>query len=180
MGRASVHLPPGGFLQPTEKGEAVLSALAIQHAGKARSIADLFAGVGPFALRLAEKATVTAADNNQSAMAALARAAPAPGLKPLITMTRDLFRQPLAAHELKQFEAVIFDPPRQGAEAQSHQIAASAVPVIVAVSCNPATFARDAKILTGQGYRLTQVTPVDQFRYSAHIEIVGRFERGSP
>ncbi len=90
---------------------------------------------------------------------------------------RDLFRRPFVAAELKRFEAVVFDPPRQGAQAQARELAASAVPIVVAVSCNPATFARDARILVDGGYRLLQVTPVDQFRYSAHVELVARFER---
>jgi len=90
---------------------------------------------------------------------------------------RDLFRRPLVAAELKPYEAVVFDPPRQGAEAQARALAASSVPVVVAVSCNPATFARDARILVDGGYRLGSVTPIDQFRYSAHVEIVARFAR---
>ncbi len=178
MGRARVALPPGAFLQATAAGEAALAALVLAHCGKAGRVADLFAGVGPFALRLAEHARVTAADSDKDAVAALKRAAETTqGLKPVAVEARDLFRRPLAAVELKPFDAVVFDPPRQGAEAQARALAASAVPVVVAVSCNPATFARDARILVDGGYRLTQVTPIDQFLYSPHVEIVARLER---
>jgi 23S rRNA (uracil1939-C5)-methyltransferase len=179
MGRAMVALPPGSFLQATAAGEAALAELVAGHVGDAKAVADLFCGVGPFALRLAERARVTAIDADAGAIAALSRAAPAPGLKPVAALVRDLFRQPLAASELKGFDAVVFDPPRQGAEAQAKALAASKVPVVVAVSCNPATLARDAKILAAGGYRLTRVTPVDQFRYSAHVELVARLERPS-
>ena len=177
MGLASVVLPPGAFLQATEKGEATLAQLVSEHAGKAKIIADLFAGLGPFALRLAARARVTAVDNDAPALAALARAAAAPGLKPVEIDKRDLFRRPLLAQELDRFDAVIFDPPRQGAEAQAREIARSKIPIVIAVSCNPATFARDARILIDGGYRLGAVTPVDQFRYAAHVEIVARFTK---
>jgi 23S rRNA (uracil1939-C5)-methyltransferase len=177
MGKASVVLPPGAFLQATAEGEAVLTRLVTEHAGNAKSVADLFCGVGPFALRLAERARVVAADGDEAAVAALRQAAKTPGLKPIEAETRDLFRRPFAPDELKSVAAVVFDPPRQGAEAQARQLAASKVPLVIAVSCNAATFARDARILSQGGYRLTAVTPVDQFRHSAHVEIVGRFER---
>jgi 23S rRNA (uracil1939-C5)-methyltransferase len=178
MGRAIVALPPGAFLQPTAAGEATLASLVEDHCGEARRVADLFAGVGPFALRLAERARVTAVDSDASAIAALKRAGETTqGLKPIATDARDLFRRPLMAGELKPFDAVVFDPPRQGAGAQARALAASSVPVVVAVSCNPATFARDARILIDGGYRLTRVTPVDQFLYSPHLEIVGRLEK---
>ena len=177
MGKATVALPPGAFLQATAEGEATLARLVSEYVGKAKTVADLFCGVGPFALRLAERARVTAADADAGAIAALRQAAKTPGLKPIAAEARDLFRRPLAPDELKSFDAVVFDPPRQGAEAQARQLAASRVPLVVAVSCNAATFARDARILSDGGYRLTSVTPVDQFRYSAHVEIVGRFER---
>jgi 23S rRNA (uracil1939-C5)-methyltransferase len=140
-------------------------------------VADLFAGVGPFALRLAERARVIAADNDEGALAALRRAAAGTrGLKPVEAQRRDLFRRPFMARELA-VDAVVFDPPRQGAEAQARELANSSVPTIIAVSCNAATFARDARILLDGGYRLAQVAPVDQFRYAAHVEIVARFER---
>jgi 23S rRNA (uracil1939-C5)-methyltransferase len=177
MGRARVALPPGGFLQATAEGEATLARLVSGYAGDASTIADLFAGVGPFALRLAERARVIAADSDAVAMAALRQAAATPGLKPIETQVRDLFRRPFAAPELARFDAVVFDPPRQGAQAQARALAGSKVPRVIAVSCNPATFARDARLLADGGYRLVAVTPVDQFRYSAHVEIVAQFAR---
>jgi 23S rRNA (uracil1939-C5)-methyltransferase len=178
IGRAKVALPPGAFLQATVAGEATLAGLVETHSAAAKTVADLFCGVGPFALRLAELARVTAADNNSATVKALARAAAATaGLKPVETQTRDLFRRPFVAGELKPFDAVVFDPPRQGAEKQARALASSTVPCVVAVSCNAGTFARDARILVDGGYRLTQVTPVDQFRYSRHVEIVARLEK---
>jgi len=178
IGRARVALPPGCFLQATAAGEAALAALVMDSCDGAKQVADLFAGVGPFALRLAERMRVTAVDSDQAAIAALKRAAETtPGLKPVVTEIRDLFRRPLIAAELKRHDCVVFDPPRQGAEAQARALAASAVPRIIAVSCNPTTFARDARILIDGGYRLTRVTPVDQFRYSFHVELVALFER---
>jgi 23S rRNA (uracil1939-C5)-methyltransferase len=177
IGRASVALPPGAFLQATAEGEATLARLGAEHVGDAKAVADLFAGVGPFALRLAERARVTAADADALALAALKRAAATPGLKPVTVETRDLFRRPFAPPELKGFDAIVFDPPRQGAEAQARALAAAATPVIIGVSCNPATFARDARILVAGGYRLARLTPIDQFRYTPHVELVARFER---
>ncbi len=177
IGKATVPLPPAAFLQATAAGEAALAGLVLAACADAGKIADLFAGVGPFALRLAESARVVAVDDDEAALAALKRAAATPGLKPVETERRDLFRRPLLADELKVFEAVVFDPPRQGAEAQARALAASKTKLIVAVSCNPATFARDAAILVDAGYRLAVVMPVDQFRYAAHVEIVARLER---
>lgn len=180
MGRARVALPPGAFLQATAEGETQLAHLVARHLADAKIIGDLFAGVGPFTLRLAERARVVAADIDEAAVAALRQAAAATsGLKPVTAEKRDLFRRPFVAQELKmlKLDAVVFDPPRQGAEAQARALAAGEVPVIVAVSCNPVTFARDAAILLGGGYRLTGVTPVDQFRYSYHVEIVASFVR---
>jgi 23S rRNA (uracil1939-C5)-methyltransferase len=178
MGRAHVTLPPGSFLQATAAGEETLARLVTEHAGKAKAAADLFCGVGPFALRLAERARISAFDADAGAIAALKQAAnTTSGLKPVEAEARDLFRRPLVPLELKRFDTVVFDPPRQGAEAQARELAKSAVPLVVAVSCNAATFVRDARILTGGGYRLKAITPVDQFRHSAHVEIVARFER---
>jgi len=179
IGRAEVVLPPAAFLQATAAGEATLARLVEAHCAGTRAVADLFCGIGPFALRLAERSRVTAADNDADAVAALQRAAAqTQGLKPIDAQTRDLYRRPFAAAELEVFDAVVFDPPRQGAQAQARALAASAPPIVVAVSCNPATFARDARILVDGGYRLARVTPVDQFLYSAHVEVVARFERG--
>src|SRR5262245_10157066 len=178
IGRARLALPPGCCLQATAAGEAALAASVLDACGEATRIADLFAGVGPFALRLAERARVTAIDSDRDAIAALKRAADTTaGLKPVETETRDLFRRPLIAAELKRYDCVVFDPPRQGAEAQARALAGSAVPAIVAGSCNPMPSARDARILADGGYRLLRVTPVDQFRYSFHVELVARFAR---
>ncbi|MGI8526535.1 MAG: class I SAM-dependent RNA methyltransferase, partial [Pseudolabrys sp.] len=178
IGRAKVTLPPGAFLQATTEGEAALARLVLQYAGPAKAVADLFCGVGPFALRLAETARVAAFDNDAAAVHALKQAAAtASGLKPVNIHMRDLFRQPLVASELKPFTAVVFDPPRQGAEAQARELAQSKVPAVIAVSCDATTFARDARILMDGGYRLEAVTPVDQFRYSPHVEIVARFAK---
>ena len=178
IGRAQVPLPPGAFLQATAAGEATLARLVLDHAGGAKRVADLFCGIGTFALRLAERARVTAADSETSAVKALERAAAnTSGLKPVEAQTRDLFRRPFMAAELKGFDAVVFDPPRQGAERQAHELVKSAVPLVVAVSCDATTFARDAGILVSGGYKLVGVTPVDQFRYSFHVELVAKFER---
>jgi 23S rRNA (uracil1939-C5)-methyltransferase len=178
MGSARVLLPPAAFLQATVEGEAVLSQLVLDACAGAKQVADLFAGVGPFALRLAATARVRAFDADEAAIAALKRAAETThGLKPTEAQRRDLFRSPLSVAELARCDAVVFDPPRQGAQAQSRELAASSVPTIVAVSCNPGTFARDMRQLIDGGYRLTAVTPVDQFRYSAHVEIVARLEK---
>jgi 23S rRNA (uracil1939-C5)-methyltransferase len=178
IGRAQVVLPPGAFLQATVAGEIALARLVETHCAGAATVADLFCGVGPFALRLAERARVRAADNDATAVAALARAAEkTQGLKPMEAHVRDLFRRPWSPDELKPFDAVVLDPPRQGAEAQARALAASAVPTIVAVSCNLPTLARDARILVDGGYRLARVTPVDQFLYSTHVEVVALLRR---
>ncbi|MCL2715688.1 MAG: methyltransferase [Alphaproteobacteria bacterium] len=177
MGRAEVTLPPGSFLQATLAGEETLAREVIAGIGRARAVADLFCGVGPFALRLAEKVRVTAIDSALPALTALTAASHAPGLKPVTAVRRDLFRQPLVPQELRDFDAVVFDPPRQGAQAQATRLAASTVPVVVAVSCNIATFARDIRILTDGGYRLTSVVPIDQFRHSPHVELVAVLRR---
>ena len=178
IGTATVALPPAAFLQATAEGEATLARLVLAACADAKYVADLFCGVGPFALRLAANTRVLAADDDEAAIAALKRAAStATGLKPIETTTRDLFKDPLAAAELKKLDAVVFDPPRQGAQAQARALAASRVPRIIALSCNAGTFARDAAELVRGGYRLVEVTPVDQFRYSEHIEIIARLER---
>lgn len=178
MGTAEVTLPPGSFLQATEAGEQALAALVLDHAGRARHVADLFCGVGPFALRLAAKSRVAAFDGDAGSVAALQKAATTTsGLKPVKADARDLFRRPLVPQELRDYDTIVFDPPRQGAQAQAAQLAASKVPALVAVSCNVTTFARDARILIDGGYRIEGVTPVDQFRHSPHVELVARFSR---
>ncbi len=178
IGRAQVPLPPAAFLQATAAGEAALARLVLNHVGDAKRVADLFCGIGTFALRMAERARVSAADSEASAIKALERAAAnTSGLKPVACQVRDLFRRPFMAADLKGIDAVVFDPPRQGAETQARELAKSSVPVVVAVSCDAATFARDARILVDGSYKLVSVTPVDQFRYSFHVEMVGKFEK---
>jgi len=178
IGTARVTLPPGSFLQATVAGEEALAALVLDHCKGARHIADLFCGVGPFALRLAAKSRVSAFDSDAGAIEALQKAASSTSrLKPVKAEARDLFRRPLMAQELRDYDAIVFDPPRQGAQAQTRQLAAGKVPVVIAVSCNVATFARDARILTDGGYKLEGVTPIDQFRHTPHLELVARFER---
>jgi len=178
MGKGLVEIPPASFLQATEAAEATLARLVVEGVGKAKSVADLFSGAGPFALRLAEQSRVFAADSDRPAIAALVKAVNhVQGLKPVESKVRDLFRDPLAPIELDPFDAVVFDPPRAGAEAQAKELARSKVKTVVAVSCEPKTFARDAAILVEGGYRLTTVVPVDQFAYSTHVEVVGVFRR---
>jgi 23S rRNA (uracil1939-C5)-methyltransferase len=180
IGRADVVLPPGAFLQATAAGEKALSDLVLAETGSAKRVADLYSGVGTFALRLAATAEVHAVENDAAALAALARAAHATqGLRRVTTEKRDLARRPLLRAELAEFDCVVFDPPRAGAESQARELAGSDVPLVIAVSCNAQTFARDAKILVGGGYRLERVTPVDQFRHSAHVETVAAFGRAA-
>jgi 23S rRNA (uracil1939-C5)-methyltransferase len=176
IGTAQLTLPPGSFLQATTAGEETLAALVKEHCKRAKHIADLFCGVGPFALRLAAKSRISAFDSDAGSITALQKAGTSTsGLKPVKAEARDLFRRPLVAQELRDYDAVVFDPPRQGAEAQARQLAASKVPVVVAVSCNVATFARDARILIEGGYAIESVTPVDQFRHTPHVELMARF-----
>lgn len=179
MGKALVAPAPGGFLQATAAGEEALAGLVMEALPKGKRAADLFAGCGPFSFRLAERMQVTAVESEQAAMLALTKGAAATqGLKPIATETRDLFRRPLLEHELNGFDVVVLDPPRAGAEAQIKRLAASKVRDVIYVSCDAGSFARDAATLVAGGYALEAVTPVDQFRYSAHIELVGLFRRG--
>lgn len=178
MGRAKVAPAPGAFLQATDLGEETLARLVSEGVGKSRKVLDLFSGVGTFALRLADKATVLAVETDGHALTSLEKAANfAQGLRTVSSEKRDLFKRPLLPHELDPFDAVVFDPPRSGAEEQARAIAASKVKIAVAVSCNAQTFARDAKILVDGGFRIERITPVDQFRHSAHIEVVAVFRR---
>jgi 23S rRNA (uracil1939-C5)-methyltransferase len=181
-----VLLPPGVFLQSTSEGEVALQERVRAIVGKAKSIADLFSGLGTFALPLARKAKVKAIEQDAPALAALAAAAKSfvpdassgrGGLKPVTTEVRDLFKLPLLPLELAPYDAVVLDPPRAGAEAQVRALAKSKVPVIAYVSCDAATFARDAAILIQGGYRPGPITPIDQFLWSSHIELVGEFRR---
>ena len=178
VGRAQVAPPPGAFLQATAAGEEALARLVLDAVGGAKKTADLFCGVGAFALRLAEKAEVFCAESDAGALAACLRGArETQGLRPVKGERRDLFDRPLRAAELATFDAVVFDPPRAGAEAQARELAQSDIPTVAGVSCNPQTFARDAKILIAGGFRLERVTPVDQFLFSPHVELVGVFRK---
>jgi 23S rRNA (uracil1939-C5)-methyltransferase len=178
MGRASVALPPGGFLQAVAEAERAMAGFVREALAGAKSVADLYCGVGAFALRLAEDATVSAFDIAAPAVAALRAAHGAtPGMKGLTAEARDLARRPVLAAQLDRVEAVVIDPPRAGAAEQHHELAKSKVVRVAGVSCNPATFARDARILTDAGFTLRRVLPVDQFLWSPHVELVGVFER---
>ncbi len=175
---ARVLLPPQAFLQATAEGEAALQNHVLELTKGARNIADLFAGLGTFTLALARKARVHAVEQDATLLAALAAAArDTSGLKPVTTEKRDLFKLPLTALELKGFDAVVLDPPRAGAQAQAKALAASKIARIAYVSCDAASFARDAAILAAAGLRPGTVNPIDQFLYSGHIELVAGFER---
>ena len=178
FGAVAVEPPAGGFLQATDAGEAALVGEVVAALAGAERVLDLFAGCGTFGLALGPRAALHAIEGDAAALAALAAAARRAGLGFVTTERRDLDARPLLAAELKRFDAVLFDPPRAGAKAQVEHLAQSAVPVVVGVSCNPATFARDARILADGGYRLERVLPVDQFVWSPHVELVGYFRRG--
>lgn len=178
FGGVSVSPPAGGFTQATKSAEDAMAALVIGHLGKAKRVADLFSGSGTFALRIARTARVHAVEGEDKALKALDHAARnTQGLKPVTIEKRDLFRRPLMASELKIYDAVVFDPPRAGAEAQTKELARSGVKKIVAVSCNPVTLVRDLRILVDAGYRITSVTPIDQFLWSSHVEVVATLEK---
>jgi 23S rRNA (uracil1939-C5)-methyltransferase len=178
LGGVTVALPPNPFLQSTREGEAALQEGVLKIMGKSKTVADLFSGVGTFALPLARKAKVHAVEQDKAALEALASAARSPGVKPIGIEPRDLFKLPLTPAELAPYDAVVLDPPRAGAEAQARTLAKSQVPVIAYVSCDAASFARDAAILVKGGYRLGPATPIDQFLWSSHIELVAGFKRG--
>jgi len=181
FGEAVARLPPGAFLQATEAGETRLAEFASQALADTKKVADLFCGAGAFALRLVRGREVFAADADPAAIASLTRAAATtPGLRKLTAETRDLFRRPLRADELAAFDAALVDPPRAGALEQARALAASALPLVVSISCNAATFARDARVLVDGGFRVESVTPLDQFRFSAHVEIAAVFRRPKP
>jgi 23S rRNA (uracil1939-C5)-methyltransferase len=178
LGGVTVKLPPHAFLQATRAGEAALQARVLELTAKTKTIADLFCGLGTFTFPLAMRAKVHAVEGDKPMLEALAQAAKhASGLKPITTETRDLFKSPLTALELNRFDAVVLDPPRAGAEAQVRTLATSKIRRVAYVSCDAATFARDAAILVGAGFTLGPVTPVDQFLFSSHIELVGGFTR---
>ena len=168
----------GGFVQASQPAEAALADAMLAHVGDGAAVADLFAGIGAFTVRLARRAAVMAVEGDAALVEALQQAVrQARGLKPVSVSRRDLFANPLSPGELGRFGAVVFDPPATGARAQAQAIAACGVPKVVAVSCNPATLARDARILVDGGYRLIRVLPVDQFVWSAEIEVVATFAR---
>lgn len=178
FGKAMVGLPISPFLQASASSEIDMAKLVVAGIGEAKKVADLFCGAGTFTYPLAEKAVVYAIDGSAPAIHALKTGiATAPGLKTITAEARDLFRRPMLAEDMKGYEAIVFDPPRAGAEAQSAEIARSQVPRAVAVSCNPSTFVRDAKILVNAGFSLDRVTPIDQFLWSGHVELVGVFSR---
>jgi 23S rRNA (uracil1939-C5)-methyltransferase len=178
FGVAAVKLPPESFLQPTREGEAILREQVLAAVGKAKTVADLFCGCGTFSLPLAERARVHAVEREPAMLEALATAArTTQGLKPVTAARRDLSRLPLSAAELNRFEAVVLDPPRAGAEAQARELARSGVPRLAYVSCDAETFARDARLLVDGGYSIGTVVPVDQFLWSAHIELAAAFVR---
>ncbi len=181
FGGTLARLPPGAFLQATEAGEKWLSEFAERTLAHTRKVADLFCGAGAFTLRLVRAREVFAADADPAAIAALARAAATSwGLHNVRAETRDLFRRPLRSDELAAFDAVLIDPPRAGALEQARALAASVLPLVVSVSCNAATFARDARVLIDGGFQVESVTPLDQFRFSAHVEIAAVFRRSRP
>jgi 23S rRNA (uracil1939-C5)-methyltransferase len=178
LGPARVGLPPGSFLQATPGAEVAMAAFVAVAAAGAHRIADLYCGVGTFTFRLAEIAPVHAADFSAAAVAALtAGLASAPGLKGVTTEARDLVRRPLLVHDLRHTDVAVFDPPRAGAAEQTAELAASNVARVIGVSCNPATFARDARVLLDAGFTLERILPVDQFLWSPHVELVGVFQR---
>jgi 23S rRNA (uracil1939-C5)-methyltransferase len=178
LGPAVVALPAGGFLQAALQAETAMADVVMSGIAGAGRVADLFCGVGTFTFRLAQQASVHAADASAPAIEALTRATgTAAGLKAITAEARDLARRPLLAMEMKKLDAVVFDPPRAGAAEQAREIAASKVAVAIGVSCNPATFARDARVLADGGFVLERVQPVDQFLWSPHVELVGVFRR---
>ena len=178
FGPATVPLPPGGFLQAAPPAEEAMAARAVNAVKGAKKIADLFCGAGTFTFPLATVAPVIAADASKAGIEALkAGIGTGKGMKPITAEARDLFRRPLSPYDLKGCDAVVFDPPRAGAVEQTAQIAGTKAGVVVGVSCNPQTFARDARVLIDAGFRLERVTPVDQFLWSAHVELVGVFRR---
>lgn len=178
FGKGVIPLPPGGFLQAVPQAEVAMTGLAIEAVRGAKKIADLFCGAGAFTFPLAEVAPVVAADSSVAGIAALrAGICSAQGLKPITAEARDLFRRPLSPHDLKGCDAIVFDPPRAGAAEQTAQIAGTKAHTVVGVSCNATTFARDARILIEAGFQLERVTPIDQFLWSNHVELVGVFRR---
>ena len=178
FGGVDAVLPPGAFVQAAEAAELEISRLLVDAIGKSKRVADLFCGIGTWTFAIARRSRVLAVDGDQATIDALNVAARrVQGLKPIETKVRDLFREPLSARELKDFDAVIFDPPRAGAKAQAERLAQSDVPLVAAVSCDPGTLARDLRILVDGGYSIESLTPIDQFLFSAHVEVVAVLRR---
>jgi 23S rRNA (uracil1939-C5)-methyltransferase len=178
FGRVDVAIPPGVFLQAVPAAERAIADLLRASIGKTKAVADLFCGVGTFSFPLAEGAQVLAVDSDKAAIAALSDAhRRGQGVKPVITKVRDLLREPMSAKELEPYEAVVFDPPRSGADAQAHMIAKSKAKTVVAISCAPATLARDVKTLIAAGFMLESVTPIDQFVFTPHVEALAVLRR---
>jgi 23S rRNA (uracil1939-C5)-methyltransferase len=175
---ARVIPPPGAFVQASGEAEAAMVGLATAHFAGSKSVADLFSGIGSFAFALAHNAAADAFDSNEAALGALSLALRrTKALKPVTATRRDLFAFPLSPQELQKYDGIVFDPPHAGARSQAAALAASKVKRVAAVSCNPATFARDARTLVDGGYTLERVVPIDQFVYSAETEVVGLFHR---
>ncbi|CDN52906.1 23S ribosomal RNA (Uracil-5-)-methyltransferase RumA [Neorhizobium galegae bv. officinalis bv. officinalis str. HAMBI 1141] len=178
FGGVKVSPPPGAFTQATKPAEDAMAELVLSHVGKAKRIIDLFAGSGTFSLRLARIAKVHAVEGDEKSVRALDLAARnTQGLKPVSVEKRDLYRRPMMVSELKNYDAVVFDPPRAGAEVQMKELARSTVKTVVAVSCNPLTLARDLRILVDAGYQIKTVTPIDQFLWSPHVEAVALLQK---
>lgn len=179
MGGVAITPPPGAFVQAISAAEQHMAELVCDHLKKCKSVADLFSGIGTFALRLAENSTVWAVEESAPALAGLDRAWRETGgkLKQVQTESRNLDRRPVSFRELKKIDGLVFDPPRAGAEAQAKQIARSKVKKLAAVSCNPVTLARDLSILIEGGYKITRIVPIDQFVFTPHVEVVVLLER---
>ena len=178
MGAAEVTPPPGGFLQASAEAEAAMVGLVIEAVAGAKRIVDLFAGAGTFSLPLAASASVHAVEGELAGLAAIDKASRrTQGIKPVTTEKRDLFRQPLTRVELSKYDAAVIDPPRAGAEAQTRELAASKISRVAMVSCNAQSFARDLKMMLDAGFKLERLTPIDQFLWSPHIEIVAALQR---
>ena len=170
--------PPNAFLQATEEGQEILIENAMLSVFNSDKVIDLFSGCGTFTLPAAKRSEVLAIDKTKSMLSAIEQAwRETSGLKKVTSRSQDLFKEPVGKEELNSFDAAIIDPPRVGAEAQSHELAKSHIKRISSVSCNPRTFSRDAKILVDSGFKLDWVQPIDQFLWSSHIELVAQFSR---
>lgn len=179
LGGVRVSIPPQGFVQASSVAEAAMREITVAAVGKAKRVADLFCGAGAFTFALARKAHVTAADSDKALIGALTAAAKqATGLRPISPLVRDLMAEPLSRRELDAYDAVVLDPPRAGAKAQAEAIAKSKVPVVIAISCNPATLARDARIIVDDGYEIERLVAIDQFVFAAHVEAVAVLRKG--